>query len=120
MQHKIICLVSLLFLAACVARQQAVTYSFPEAMAEPVRLEFSKVCDKGKILYDLNCAGCHNLKKGKREIIPDFTPEQLKGYELRVSNAKHEENMPDERVTAEELSLISTFLLYKTKNNSGR
>jgi hypothetical protein len=40
----------------------------------------------------------------------------LKGYEIRVSNAQREENMPDEKVTAEELGLISTFLLYKKKN----
>lgn len=105
---------------ACVTSQPPVTYSFPEAMAEPVKNEFTKVCDKGRILYDINCAGCHNIKKGRRELIPDFTPEQLKGYELRVSNAQHEENMPDEKVTAEELSLISTFLLYKKKNNSTR
>ena len=104
---------------ACVS-QQPVTYSFPEAMTGPVKNEFTKVCDKGRILYDINCAGCHNIKKGRRQIIPDFTPEQLKGYELRVSNAQHEENMPDEKVTAEELSLISTFLLYKKKNNSTR
>jgi mono/diheme cytochrome c family protein len=68
------------------------------------------------VLYDINCAGCHNIKKGSRLLVPDFTPEQLKGYELRVSNAQHEENMPDEKVTAEELSLISTFLIYKKKN----
>ena len=102
---------------ACVSQKQVVvTYEFPAAMAEPVKTEFAKVCDKGKILYDINCAGCHNIKKGRQQIIPDFTPEQLKGYELRVSNAQHEQNMPDERVTAEELSLISTFLLYKRKS----
>ena len=111
-------LAGILLLAACVSQQQSTTYSFPEAMKEPVRLEFTKVCDKGKVLYDINCAGCHNIKKGKRQLIADFTPEQLKGYELRVSNAQHEENMPDEKVTAEELSLISTFLLYKTKNST--
>ena len=122
MKYKILSLVAgVLLLAACVSQQQAtVIYSFPEAMTEPVRMEFTKVCEKGKVLYDINCAGCHNIKKGKRQLIPDFTPEQLKGYELRVTNAQHEENMPDEKVTAEELSLISTFLLYKKKNNPSR
>ena len=122
MQHKTILFLAGIFnLTACVTQHQvAVTYEFPAAMAEPVRAEFAKVCDKGKILYDINCAGCHNIKKGNRQIIPDFTPEQLKGYELRVSNAQHEENMPDEKVTAEELSLISTFLLYKKKSGINR
>src|SRR5688572_27123973 len=121
MQYKILSLLAgVLLLAACVSQQKTTTYSFPAAMTEPVRVEFIKVCDKGKVLYDINCAGCHNIKKGRRQLIPDFTPEQLKGYELRVSNAQHEENMPDEKVTAEELSLISTFLLYKTKNGTTR
>jgi hypothetical protein len=120
MQFKILSLLAgIMLFAACFSQKQVtVTYAFPEAMSEPVKMEFTKVCDKGKILYDINCAGCHNIKKGRRQVIPDFTPGQLKGYELRVSNAQHEENMPDEKVTAEELSLISTFLLYKTKNNS--
>ena len=105
-------------LSACAVSQAKVIYEFPEAMSENVRSEFLKLCEKGKILYDLNCAQCHNIKKGRKELIPDFTPEQLKGYELRVSNAQHEENMPDEKVTAEELGLISTFLLYKKKNTN--
>jgi cytochrome c peroxidase len=81
-----------------------------------VKAEFTKACDKGKVLYEINCAKCHLIKKGNKVIIPDFTPEQLKGYELRVSNADHEKNMPDELVIAEELGLISTFLLYKSKS----
>lgn len=122
MQTKILFLLAGIFqLAACISQQKVtVPYVFPEAMPLPVKMEFANVCDKGKILYDINCAGCHNIKKGRKELIPDFTPEQLKGYELRVSNAQHEENMPDEKVTAEELSLISTFLLYKKKNNVTR
>jgi len=49
-------------------------------------------------------------------VIPDFKPEQLTGYTLRVANAQHEKNMPDTLVTEEELSIIMTFLGYKKKN----
>ena len=73
--------------SACAVSQAKVVYEFPEAMAEPDKMEFLKLCEKGKILYDINCSGCHNIRKRKQEIIPDFTPEQLKGYEIRVSNA---------------------------------
>ncbi len=116
MNNRILIVIAALSLSACVVSQAKVVYEFPEAMAEPVRVEFLKICQKGKILYDINCAQCHNIKRGGKELIPDFDAEQLKGYEIRVANAQHEENMPDEKVTAEELGLISTFLMYKKKN----
>ena len=49
-------------------------------------------------------------------VIPDFTPEQLIGYELRVSNERHEDNMNEEKLSAEDLGLIMTFLNYKKRN----
>src|SRR5215213_2567885 len=107
MQFKLVMVaVILISITACAVSKATVEYEFPNEMAEPVKTEFLKICKKGKILYDINCAQCHNIKKGRKEIIPDFSPEQLKGYELRVANAQHEENMPDEKVTAEELGLI--------------
>ncbi len=96
--------------------QKEVPYELPDAMLPHVKVEYEKRCAKGKILYDLNCAKCHNTKKGRKEIVPDFKPEQLLGYSLRVSNAQHEKNMPDTLVTEEELGIIMTFLNYKKKN----
>lgn len=103
-------------LLACTTQKQAL-YAFPDAMALPVQKEFARECDKGKILYDMNCAACHNVTVKNKPVIPDFSPEQLIGYELRVSNAQHEGSMPDTKVTAEELGQIMTFLSYKTKSN---
>jgi hypothetical protein len=121
MQFKLLIVAAtLILLFACAISKATIEYDFPNEMAEPVRTEFLKICEKGKILYDINCAQCHNIKKGRKKLIPDFTSDQLKGYEIRVSNAQHEENMPDEKVTAEELGLISTFLLYKKKNEKTR
>ena len=105
----------MLLLEQC-ATNKKVQYDFPAAMSDYVRADFTKQCDKGQVLYSLNCAKCHNKKIHGREVIPDFTREQLKGYELRISNAQHEASMPDELVTAEELGYISTFLIYKKKN----
>jgi len=99
----------------CKSQKQPL-YEFPEQMLPHVKLGYAQICDKGKILYDLNCAKCHTTKVRRKEIIPDFKEEQLNGYSLRISNAKHEANLPDEQVTAEELSQITTFLKYKVKN----
>jgi len=109
------------FWMQCFAQKKGskVLYELPDAMLADVKIEFAKQCDKGLILWTINCARCHNKKDGKKEIIPDFLPEQLIGYELRVKNATHESNLPDTDVTAEELGQIMTFLTYKKKNAPG-
>jgi len=110
-------LASWLFLvfAQC-ASSKKVAYELPAEMKPEVKVEYAKMCDQGKILYDLNCAKCHTTKKHGKEIIPDFTSDQLRGYELRITNPKHETNLTDETVSEEELGIIMTFLRYKKKN----
>lgn len=117
MKNITIFLTILFFGIACKTQQKAL-YDFPPAMSVAIRTEFTKICDKGALLYNKNCARCHNSKVKGKIIIPDFTEEKLVGYTIRIANKKHEENMPDSIVSAEELGLISTFLMYKTKNNS--
>lgn len=105
---------AVLVVAACAVTKK-IEYEFPDAMLPHVKTEYKKQCDKGLALYRMNCGGCHTSKKGRKEIIPDFTEEELKGYALRISNATHEKNMPDSLVTEEELGIIMTFLMYKKK-----
>ncbi len=106
-------------MAACVAQREPL-YELPADMLPSLKVLYTKHCEKGKILYDINCGGCHNTKKGRKEIIPDFQPGQLAGYSLRVSNAKHGKNLPDSLVTEEELAIIMIFLSYKRKNVAGK
>jgi hypothetical protein len=120
MKIKISCVVLLTVfsvLVACNAHKEA-AYVLPEAMLPHVKVEYDKYCSKGKVLYDLSCGKCHNIKKGRKQLIPDFEPDQLAGYTLRVANAQHEASMPDSLVTEEELGIIMIFLSYKTKSNS--
>ena len=112
----IVAVASLIVWASC-ASHKKVLYELPVAMDPAVKLEYARLCDKGKILYDINCAGCHTTKVKGKETIPDFTAEQLEAYQVRVSNAKHEEKLSESNVSAEELSLIVTFLSYKRKND---
>ncbi len=101
---------------ACTS-QKKVGYDFPPAMSANIKMQFTEQCEKGRFLYSKNCARCHNtIVKGKT-IIPDFSEEKLVGYAIRNANKKHELNMPDTLVTAEELGLIMTFLTYKKKND---
>lgn len=98
-------------------QKNKIEYDFPAAMPEHVKASYLEQCEKGRALYEINCAQCHSKTEKRRTIIPDFTQEQLIGYELRVKNPKHESAMPETVVTAEELGLITTFLTYKKRNN---
>src|SRR5690349_15451137 len=104
-------------LAACKTQQQKAVYEFPAAMSETTKAGFTQLCEKGRVLYDINCATCHNVKVKGRPVIPDFTQEQLHEYELRISNPQHESKIPDTKVTTEELGNICFFLTYKKKSN---
>jgi hypothetical protein len=95
---------------------QEIPYELPVAMVPAVKIEYAKQCDKGKILYDINCAQCHTTIVKRKKMIPDFTAEQLIGYELRVTNPQHESNIPETTVSTEELGYIMTFLSYKKKS----
>lgn len=107
--------VFLLLLSACSMHKKA-AYEFPDAMKPDVQVEFAKVCEKGMILYNINCAKCHNLTVKGKEVIPDFSADQIKGYEIRVTNREHEESLPETNVSPEELGQIATFLSYKKKS----
>ncbi len=100
----------------CFARKKEVAYEFPDAMAAPIQAAFAQQCEKGLVLYQINCSRCHDVAQGKKMLVPDFTPEQLVGYELRVINPKHESDLPETTVSAEELGQIMTFLTYKKKS----
>jgi hypothetical protein len=112
----IITVTTFAIIAGC-GSQKKVTYEFPETMKEPVLSEYVKLFDKGKILFDINCAKCHNAKVRKREIYPDFSSEELAGYDIRILNPMHEEKLTERNVTEEELAVIKTFLAYKKKNS---
>jgi hypothetical protein len=116
MKKKMIIPLFALFLVMCKVKYE-VKYDFPKEMLPHVKEQYSAQCEKGKILWDMNCARCHNTTVKKKVIVPDFKEAQLRGYELRVANAKHESNLPDSLVTEEELSIIMTFLRYKKRND---
>ncbi len=116
-KHKVIALlISTLTITSCITSKSKITYDFPAAMAADVREGYIKQWEKGKSLYELNCAKCHNTTVKGKTIVPDFTESQLVGYTLRVTNQKHEAALTDESVTEEELGQIMTFLTYKKKN----
>jgi hypothetical protein len=95
--------------------QKPVTYQFPAEMSQAIKTDYTNQCEKGRILYSINCAGCHTIRKGRKELLPGFTEAQLQGYHIRGGNTSHETSVSEERVNAEELVYIVTFLTYRTQ-----
>lgn len=100
-------------LIACVIQPKIQYYDFPSDIAEEAKVANRKMIEKGKILYDINCAKCHNKKVNGRIIIPDFTTEQLDSYSVRIRNEVHVSAIAENKVTAEELEAIQFFFTYK-------
>lgn len=107
--------VFMIFAACASQKQTAVRHEFPEAMIAPVKAQYLVHWEKGKVIYGITCAKCHNMKVGRKEIIPDFTEAQLAGYNLRQGNSRHEDALSESVVSAEDLALIYVFLTYKNK-----
>lgn len=109
-------LILVLILSMCKSKQE-VMYEFPDAMLPHVKEQYKVQFEKGKILWEQSCSRCHNTKVKGKKIVPDFREDQLKGYELRIANSRHESELSDSLVTEEELGIIMTFLRYKKRNN---
>src|SRR6478735_4687229 len=107
--------VSLIVISACTS-QKKVTYIFPDAMSKSTQEEYERLSEKGRVLYEINCASCHTKKVKGKMVIPDFTEEQMGAYSIRVANEIHEDKVSEARVSAEELNLITYFFTYKKKN----
>lgn len=103
------------YLIAC-NTQQKIKYEFPAEMTNSVKVEYLKLCNKGKNLFLLNCAKCHYMKFKGKEVIPDFNPAQLESYQIRISNLDHMKFVREDNISAEELGYVITFLTYKKKS----
>lgn len=91
-------------------------HNFPPGMTDEVQKAYVGLFEKGRILYDINCAKCHNSIVKGIEVMPDFTKEHLAQYELRVQNPRHEEELSEMRINAEELQQVMIFLTYYKKS----
>lgn len=111
----LLCIYLLFVLFAC-SSPKGVPYELPETLPEVSRATVKANCDKGKILYEINCAKCHTTKEKRKLVIPDFTATQLSGYVLRTQNPEHFQNLSDRGLTNVELTQIIMYLLYKKKN----
>lgn len=104
---------TVLWLIACAQQPAIQYYDFPADIAEEAKTANFKKLEKGKILYNINCAKCHNKKVNGKIIVPDFTNQQLETYTIRIQNKEHVTNLAENNITPEELEAIQFFFAYK-------
>lgn len=93
----------------------AYKHDFPKEMNEDVKKAYLQFFQKGQVLYEINCAKCHNTIVDGIEVMPEFTKEHLAKYQLRVQNPQHEDALTEMKVNAEEMQQIMIFLTYYKK-----
>jgi len=108
---------AVIFLINCTSTNK-ISYSYPDDIItdDTAKKKFVKQFNEGEILYKINCAKCHSTNVHGKEIIPDFTLEQLENYEIRIQNPKHEEDLRETNITLDELDNVVLFLKYKKRN----
>ena len=116
MNVKLIILFSF-FIIAC-ASQKQVDYVLPVGMNPEITNVFLERFNKGKALYKIVCADCHNKKVNGKTIVPDFTPLQLDTYmhNFRQKNKEHSERLTVNSLSENELDYVIYYLTYKKKN----
>src|SRR6478735_8059081 len=96
---KFVSFVFFLLMAAVVLNCQVqkkpekAVFEFPMAMKEQVKVDFQKQCLKGEVLYDMHCSQCHNVQVKRKMVVPDFTVEQVMGYDMRLANKSHQSKL---------------------------
>jgi cytochrome c553 len=102
-------------LATSLRAQKKAEFTYPEdALADTAKKSFEKQFKQGKILYNLTCSKCHNMKVEGKDVIPDFSLPQLMDYEMRIY-PQHVEELPDAKLADYEMQKIIVFLRYKTR-----
>jgi len=114
-KYSLILILTISVFSMC-ANKKSVQYEFPVAMTEEVKKVNQAYAEQGLALYRVNCSKCHSDTIKHKELIPDFTSEQLSNYEFRIANKKHEDNLGETQLTQDELILINMFFNYKKKN----
>ncbi len=107
---------SVSFLVVKCSSYKAVSYDYPEDITEAGKKDFVVNFEKGRVLYKITCANCHNSVVDGKTYIPDFSLPQLMDYEIRVQYPAHSEDLKESNMTPLELDLIVDFLRYKKKN----
>lgn len=110
-------LYSIAFLILCIVlfiqcrAKKKIEYNLPEPMSAETRGIYMERIEKGKILFKLNCSGCHGIFTKGKDSIPNFTKDEINNYRAAVMMARDKRNHAvAAKMSPQQLDYIITFL----------
>ncbi len=85
-------------------------------MTAAQKAEFISFFEKGIIVYNTICAGCHNKLVNGETVVPDFSLPQLMDYEMRIQYPSHGDRLKESNLSALELDYVVHYLRYKKRS----
>ncbi len=93
----------------CATKKQT-EYDIPSHYTEQARENAIDWFEKGKILYKINCAGCHGIYNKGKDSIPNFTKTQIDNYNAMYIKGDPKNHSVASKLSPEQLYYILTFL----------
>jgi len=107
------CFLRVIFLGSLLmecAPKKKVEYDIPAHYTEQARENAIAWFEKGKILYKVDCAGCHGIYKNGKDSVPNFTKTQIDNYNAMYIKGDPKNHSVAANLSPEQLSYILTFL----------
>ncbi len=92
------------------ATNKKTEYDIPSHYGKEARESAIQWFEKGKILYKINCAGCHGIYKKGRDSVPNFTKIQIDNYNAMFIKGDKKNHSVAARLDPQQLYYILTFL----------
>jgi hypothetical protein len=97
------------FFLQCVSKKK-VEYDIPPHYGKEAREKSIEWFEKGKVLFKINCSGCHGIYKNGRDSIPNFTKMQIDNYNAMFIRGDPKNHSVARKLSQDQLNYILTFL----------
>lgn len=98
-----------MFFIRCKPKEK-IEYDIPSHYGPQARENAIDWFEKGKILYKVDCAGCHGIYKKGKDSIPNFTKTQIDNYNAMYIKGDPKNHSVASKLSPEQLYYILTFL----------
>jgi hypothetical protein len=111
MKNRVIIYVMLclLFFTYCATKKKT-EYDIPSHYGVQARENAIDWFEKGKILYKVDCAGCHGIYKKGKDSVPNFTKIQIDNYNAMYIKGDPKNHSVASKLSPDQLYYILTFL----------